>query len=53
MEFEKERKHMVEYQLRARGIKDDRVLKAMESVQRHLFIDEDIWDRAYDDCALP
>ncbi|MCK5287226.1 MAG: protein-L-isoaspartate(D-aspartate) O-methyltransferase [Thermodesulfovibrionia bacterium] len=53
MEFEKERKHMVEYQLRARGVKDDRVLKAMESVQRHLFIDEDIWDRAYDDCALP
>ncbi len=53
MEFEKEKKHMVEYQLRARGVRDERVLKAMERVQRHLFIDEELRDRAYDDCALP
>lgn len=44
---------MVEYQLRPRGIKDKRVLKAMESIERHLFIGEHLWDRAYDDCALP
>jgi protein-L-isoaspartate(D-aspartate) O-methyltransferase len=53
MEFEEARKHMVEYQLRARGIKDERVLKAMESVPRHLFIEKNLWGRAYDDCALP
>jgi protein-L-isoaspartate(D-aspartate) O-methyltransferase len=52
MKFEAERKLMVEYQLRARGIKDKRVLMAMENVQRHLFIDESLQDRAYEDCAL-
>lgn len=44
---------MVEDQLRARGIKDKRVLAAMESVPRHLFVDEYLRDKAYDDCALP
>jgi protein-L-isoaspartate(D-aspartate) O-methyltransferase len=44
---------MVEHQLRARGIKDERVLAAMESVERHLFVEENLIDRAYDDCALP
>lgn len=53
MAYEAERHIMVEYQLKARGIKDGRVLKAMETVQRHLFIEESLWDRAYDDCALP
>ncbi len=44
---------MVESQLRSRGIKDERVLAAMEKVQRHLFVDRDMEDRAYDDCAMP
>ncbi|MEW6409161.1 MAG: protein-L-isoaspartate(D-aspartate) O-methyltransferase [Nitrospirota bacterium] len=44
---------MVESQLKARGIKDERVLDAMRKVPRHLFIDECLWDRAYDDNALP
>lgn len=52
-DFKKLRQQMVEYQLRARGIKDNRVLNAMETVPRHLFIDENLWDRAYDDCAIP
>jgi protein-L-isoaspartate(D-aspartate) O-methyltransferase len=43
---------MVEDQLRARGIKDQRVLAVMESVPRHLFVDEHLHCRAYDDCAL-
>jgi protein-L-isoaspartate(D-aspartate) O-methyltransferase len=43
---------MVEDQLRARGIKDERVLAVMESVPRHLFVDEYFQDKAYDDCAL-
>ncbi len=44
---------MVVEQLRARGITDVRVLEAMESVQRHLFVDDDLMGRAYNDCALP
>ncbi len=43
---------MVEYQLKARGIRDERVLLAMENVQRHLFVDERLRNRAYEDCAL-
>lgn len=53
MTYEKERHLMVEYQLKARGITDNRVLTAMETAPRHLFIDENLWDRAYDDCAIP
>lgn len=53
MAYEEQRHLMVEYQLRARGIKDKRVLNAMENVPRHLFVDRDLQDRVYDDCALP
>lgn len=53
MEYEKERRLMVENQLRPRGIKDERVLSAMESVRRHLFVRKDLQDVAYDDRALP
>jgi len=53
MAYELERHLMVEEQLRARGIKGERVLQAMESVPRHLFVSEELQDRAYDDCALP
>ncbi len=52
-DFKKLRELMVEEQLKPRGIKDPRVLKAMETVPRHLFVDEDLTERAYDDCALP
>jgi len=44
---------MVEHQLRAQGIKDERVLAAMESVPRHLFVAPDLQAGAYDDNALP
>lgn len=43
---------MVKYQLKVRGIKDERVLSAIESVPRHLFVDESLMDRAYEDGAL-
>lgn len=52
MAFEAERKLMVERQLKSRGIKNEQVLAAMENVQRHLFIDESLRDRAYEDSAL-
>ncbi len=53
MSFEYRRHLMVVDQLEARGIKDRRVLDAMEKVQRHLFVREDLKNKAYDDCALP
>lgn len=48
-----ERQKMVQRQLVARGIRDTRVLEAMEEVQRHLFVDEALRDEAYDDNPLP
>lgn len=44
---------MVEVQLQARGIVDDRVLDAMRAVPRHMFVPEELRDQAYDDCPLP
>ncbi len=51
--MEKQRQHMVQKQLVERGINDPAVLQAMETVPRHLFMPEDLWDQAYDDRALP
>lgn len=53
MAYEYERQLMVEDQLKVRGIKDERVLEAMAAVPRHMFVDEHLEDRAYEDCALP
>jgi protein-L-isoaspartate(D-aspartate) O-methyltransferase len=53
MDFERERKMMVDRQLRSRGIMDEKILSAMERVERHRFVDKNMRDRAYDDCALP
>ncbi len=39
--------------LRAEGIADARVLDAIRSVPRHLFVDEALASRAYEDTALP
>jgi len=47
------RTKMVETQLLPRGISDPRVLRAMEKVPRHRFVEEAQADRAYDDAALP
>lgn len=44
---------MVERQLRARGIVDERVLAAMERVPRELFVPPELHGRAYADAALP
>jgi protein-L-isoaspartate(D-aspartate) O-methyltransferase len=48
-----ERLRMVETQLRARGIEDERVLAAMAEVPREEFVPEEVRDRAYADSALP
>jgi protein-L-isoaspartate(D-aspartate) O-methyltransferase len=39
--------------LRAEGIRDERVLAAMRELPRHIFIDEALASRAYEDTALP
>jgi len=44
---------MVQEQLRPRGIRDERVLEAMEYVERHRFVEDTLKNSAYDDCALP
>jgi len=44
---------MINNHLMARGITDKRVLKAMETVPRHLFVDEGLQDQAYSDSPLP
>jgi protein-L-isoaspartate(D-aspartate) O-methyltransferase len=43
------RQDMVERQLRARGIRDERVLQAMASVPRHCFVPDSDLQTAYDD----
>ena len=46
------RERMVE-RLREQGIVDTRVLEAMAAVPRHLFVEEALASRAYEDSALP
>ena len=43
----------METQIRDRGIKDERVIGAMEKIPRHLFVDEGLLNQAYDDTPLP
>lgn len=47
------RERMVESQIKARGIGDERVIKAMLKVPRHLFVDPALRDQAYGDFPLP
>ena len=51
--YSKQRKKMVDAQIRSRGVRDERVLRAMEKIPRHLFIDEGLIDQAYNDNPLP
>ncbi len=51
--FEAQRRAMVAEQLRARGIRDERVLAAMAAVPREEFVSRRVRHRAYDDGALP
>ncbi|HXV11320.1 MAG TPA: protein-L-isoaspartate(D-aspartate) O-methyltransferase [Burkholderiales bacterium] len=52
MTSQRTRLRMIE-RLRAQGIRDETVLAAMAEVPRHLFIDEGIASRAYEDISLP
>ncbi len=46
------RKRLVE-EIRRKGIRNTRVLQAIENTPRHLFVDSALENRAYEDSALP
>lgn len=52
MTSQRVRDRLVE-RLRDNGIRDERVLNAIRTVPRHLFVDEALATRAYEDTALP
>jgi protein-L-isoaspartate(D-aspartate) O-methyltransferase len=53
MNFDLARHNMVAEQLARRGIRDARVLAAMERVPREKFVPQHLVFKAYDDCAMP
>jgi protein-L-isoaspartate(D-aspartate) O-methyltransferase len=48
-----ERLTMVDSQIRRRGIQDERILKVMEQIPRHLFVPKNLQSQAYNDYPLP
>jgi protein-L-isoaspartate(D-aspartate) O-methyltransferase len=52
-DFKAMREKMVETQIKARGVKDPRVLSALLKVERHRFVPEKYLDSAYSDQPLP
>ena len=51
--YEKRRKGMVEHDIKGRGIQDKKVLEVIGKIPRHLFVDDSIKDKAYEDYPLP
>jgi protein-L-isoaspartate(D-aspartate) O-methyltransferase len=53
IDYVQARERMIQQQLVSRGINDPRVLRAMAKVPRHLFLESELWDQAYEDHPLP
>jgi protein-L-isoaspartate(D-aspartate) O-methyltransferase len=53
MDYKKAREEMIRYQIKGRGIRDERVISAMSSIPREKFVLEVEKDNAYLDCPLP
>jgi protein-L-isoaspartate(D-aspartate) O-methyltransferase len=53
IDYVQARERMVQEQLVSRGINDPRVLRAMAKVPRHLLLEKELWDDAYEDHPLP
>lgn len=51
--YRKQRIKMVDSQIRSRGVRDEQLLKVMEMIPRHLFVDEGLINQAYNDNPLP
>ena len=52
MTSQRSRDRLIE-QLREMGIRSERVLEVIRSTPRHIFVDEALSSRAYDNTALP
>ena len=50
--FRDARERMVKNDLKRRDIRDEKVLSVMGKVRRHLFVDKDLWNVAYNDYPL-
>jgi len=53
MDYSIARRRMVNKHIRSRGVSDETVLKVMEQVPRHLFVEEALQSQSYSDYALP
>jgi protein-L-isoaspartate(D-aspartate) O-methyltransferase len=51
--YKRQREEMVKRQIVARGITDEKVISAMRTVPRHLFVSEALTDQAHGDFPLP
>ena len=52
-QFKNLRCNMVSKQLKSRGINDQKILDVFKKVPRHLFVNQDDRDKAYEDSPLP
>jgi protein-L-isoaspartate(D-aspartate) O-methyltransferase len=52
-DWENMRKNMISQQIKARGMRDERVLEALDAVPRHEFVPETQQKNAYEDHPLP
>jgi protein-L-isoaspartate(D-aspartate) O-methyltransferase len=52
MTSQRRRDQLIE-RLRAEGVRNEEVLHVIRNMPRHLFVDEAMANRAYEDCALP
>ena len=52
-QYDENRRRMVEKQIRQRGVANEKVLRAMSKVERHLFVAEEMKKEAYADYPLP
>lgn len=48
-----QRRNALTEKLREKGIRDERVLEAIQAIPRHIFVDTALENRAYEDSALP
>lgn len=53
MDYSIARRRMVDQQIRARGITNQQVLQALQTVPRHLFVEAGLQSHAYSDSSLP
>ena len=53
IDYTRLRKEMVEYQIKARGIHSQNVLRAFMNVRRHVFVPDEYRNRSYEDNPLP